>query len=99
MKRAPSHVIAGCFSLCAFSIAVITGLAAENGALTILLRAILAMFACYVVGLIIGWACDCAIRSHVAALDEAAESEGNVDDGAASVAPPEREDAEQAMVI
>ncbi len=96
MNRAPSHVIAGCFSLCAFSIAVITGLAAENGALTILLRAILAMFVCYVVGLIIGWACDCAIRSHVAALDGAAESEDNVDD---AVAPAEREEAEQAMVI
>jgi hypothetical protein len=63
MNGSPAQVVAGCFALCAFAVAILAGLSAGNDAATVLLRAILSMAACYVVGLVIGLLCSTAIRS------------------------------------
>jgi len=50
----PAKIIATCFALVAFAAAVAVGLAAGNPTSTILGRALLAMFVCWVVGRIVG---------------------------------------------
>lgn len=50
----PTKVIGVCAGLTAFSIAMVAGIAADNPAEDVLLRAILAMFACQLIGWIVG---------------------------------------------
>ncbi len=54
MTASPGHVIAGCFALAAFAVAVLAGLAGGHGAAPILLRALVSMVVCYPVGIVIG---------------------------------------------
>jgi len=63
MNGSPTQVVAGCFALCAFAVAILSGLGAGNDAATVLLRAILSMAGCYVVGSVVGLLCSMAIRS------------------------------------
>jgi hypothetical protein len=62
MKGTPRQVIAACFSLCTFTVAVGAGLLAANEATTILIRAVLALLAAYPVGFIVGSICERATR-------------------------------------
>lgn len=71
MNANTGQVIASCFALAAFAVALLTGLARENAAAQILQRGVLAMCACYPVGLIVGMVCDGVVRNHVAARLEA----------------------------
>ncbi len=57
--------VAGCFALAAFSVAVVAGLAGGNGTGTILARAILAMIACYPLGLLVGLICQRVVQEHL----------------------------------
>ncbi len=66
MKPVPSNVIAACFSLAAFAVAILAGLVSGNGAMSILVRAVLAMIVCYPVGLIIGLVCQRVVDHQVA---------------------------------
>lgn len=50
----PTRVIASCMGLSAFAVATIAGLAADNPADSILVRAVVSMFVCHGVGLVIG---------------------------------------------
>ncbi len=72
MTIVSSKIIAGCFALCAFAVAIVAGLASGNSAAQILLRAILAMLVCYPVGFIAGLVCEYVVRSHIKWLDETA---------------------------
>lgn len=72
MSKTPSSAIAGCFALSAFAVAVVAGLAAQNPASSILIRALIAMMACYPVGLIIGLICQRLMFDHIEAHQEAA---------------------------
>lgn len=65
MKSAVGRVIAGCFALSAFAVAIFAGLASQNATAQILLRAVLAMIVCYPVGLLIGWVCEWVVAGHV----------------------------------
>jgi hypothetical protein len=67
MSPATGRVIASCFALAAFAIALFAGLFGGNDAAQILLRAVTAMIVCYPVGVIVGMICDGVIHSHVAA--------------------------------
>ena len=67
MSPATGRVIASCFALAAFAIALFAGLLGGNDAAQILLRAVTAMIVCYPVGVIVGLICDGVIHSHVAA--------------------------------
>lgn len=53
-RRSPGRIIAGCFALSGFAVAIFASLGAGAGADTILLRAILALVACAAVGSAIG---------------------------------------------
>jgi hypothetical protein len=83
MTAAPGHVIAGCFALAAFVVGLISGLAAQNPAVTVLVRALLAMVICYPLGAFVGMVCERAINRHVAehrrSLD-LGQSMGDIDD-------------------
>ena len=81
MVNSASSVIAGCFALAAFAVAVLAGLAGGNTATAILTRALIAMVACYPVGLLIGLVCQRVIAEHVQVQADA----GDVADQAASV--------------
>ena len=60
-------MIAGCFALSAFAVAVIAGLASDNPASEVLGRALLCMVVCYPVGLVVGMVCVRVISAHVEA--------------------------------
>ena len=61
----PARVIAGCFAMSAFAIAVVTGLFAQNPPATVLTRALVSLFGAYVVGLIAGEILAFAIRDYL----------------------------------
>jgi len=102
MKGVPSHVVGGCFAMCAFSVAVLAGLTASNGATTILIRAILAMIICYPLGWIVGVICRRAIDEHVRSLgteqDSDADEETPPASDAGETASPKEEEEEVILV-
>ena len=57
MRTVPSYVIAASVALAAFVVATLAGLVSGNSAASILFRALIAMLACYPVGLLVGMAC------------------------------------------
>ena len=61
----PAKVIAACSGLAGFSIAILAGLAVNNPTDVILLRAVAALFICYVAGGIIGALMDRAVTDAV----------------------------------
>ncbi|MEM7229565.1 MAG: hypothetical protein AAF432_12210 [Planctomycetota bacterium] len=65
MPQAAGKVIAGCFALTAFAVAVLAGLFAGNPMLEILTRALIIMCICYPVGFLVGLAIDHVIAQHV----------------------------------
>ncbi len=94
MRSVPSNVIAACVGLAAFTVALLAGLAAGNTTASILARALIAMFVCYPVGLIIGLVCDRVAAGHLAAYRKANPVPTDPDDAEpppASV-PPEDEE-------
>lgn len=67
----PSKLIATSFALIAFAIALIAGIAADNPASTALVRALLAMAICYVVGWLLGMVATKATGEHIEAYRQA----------------------------
>ena len=78
MRGGPSRVVAGCFGLTAFVVAIVAGLAAHNPTLTILGRALIAMILCYPLGLVVGMLCQRVVRMH----EEQVASAGELSDPA-----------------
>ena len=64
-------MIAGLFALSAFGVAMISGLASDNPASSVLARAIMAMFLSYPVGWIVGMICQYVIDDHLKIHKEA----------------------------
>ncbi|MCA9292182.1 MAG: hypothetical protein KDA20_00020 [Phycisphaerales bacterium] len=58
----PGNVIAACFGLSAFAVALISGLAAGRSAANILSAATLALIVCYALGFIIARVAGIAVR-------------------------------------
>lgn len=56
----PARVIAACAGLTGFAVALFAGLGANNAADIILGRAVVALFVCYAVGGLVGYAMDFA---------------------------------------
>ncbi len=61
----PTHIIASCFALATFAVAIVAGLAVDNPAMTTLKRALAAMCLAYPVGWLIGWMGHRAVREHL----------------------------------
>jgi hypothetical protein len=65
MNVTSSKVVAGCFAMSAFAVAILFGLDAGHSTAQVLLRAIIAMAVCYPAGSIVGAIGARVIREHV----------------------------------
>lgn len=63
--RAPSRIIASCFALSAFAIALISGLVAQRSSAAILSTAVFALLICYILGLIIAAVANVAVSERI----------------------------------
>lgn len=90
-KGSATRLVGSSLGLAGFAIAVIAGLAADNDANTILLRAIVAMVACTAVGQALGWTGERAIAAHAEKELEAAfiRELGMPERGDAAAQPPQ----------
>ncbi len=70
-SRSIGLVIAGLFAISAFGVALISGLASDNPASSVLARAIMALFLSYPVGWIVGMICQYVIDDHLKIHKEA----------------------------
>ncbi len=61
-----ARVIAACLGLAGFVVAIASGLAADNPASEILLSAIIALFICQLLGLLIGTTAEAVVRERIA---------------------------------
>lgn len=64
-RQFPTRVLASCFSLAAFAIAIVSGLAADRSTGAILGTAILALFICQFLGLILGMIVEAALDENM----------------------------------
>jgi hypothetical protein len=64
-SRAPSRIIASCFALSAFAIALVAGLSAGRSASGILSTAVFALLGCYILGLIVASVANVAISERI----------------------------------
>lgn len=67
-RRKPRRIIAGCFALCAFALALLSGLSAEAPIVVILTRGLVSLVGCYIVGLLIGIVGERCIAEHFDSL-------------------------------
>jgi hypothetical protein len=71
MRTVANRLIAACFALSAFAVAIVSGLSSGNPAGEVLWRAFIAMTACYPLGLMIGMVCERVIIGHIEAHERA----------------------------
>jgi uncharacterized protein involved in response to NO len=67
-------VVASCFALSAFTVAILAGLLGGNGASSVLGRAAVAMFVCYPVGLLVGLMCEKVVENRLDAMAQASRT-------------------------
>lgn len=60
-RAAPNRMIASCFALCGFAVALLAGMDASVTTASALLRAIVALAVCYMIGTVIGAAGEACI--------------------------------------
>jgi O-antigen/teichoic acid export membrane protein len=94
-----SSVIAGCFAMAAFAVAVLSGLFIDNPASEVLTRALLCLIMSYPIGLIVGMVCQRVLSAHVAAHKQANPSPDSPGAGAASLAPAGASSAEEEPIV
>lgn len=90
MNSPISHVVATCAALAGFTISILAGLAAGNEGITILGRALIAMIACWIVGLTCGLVIQSAVRRQV---EREAEQEEQAADAHRADAAERRSDS------
>lgn len=61
----PTRVITACCGLAGFSTAILAGLAADNAADSVLIRALISMLCCNVIGWIVGMIAERTIREAI----------------------------------
>lgn len=98
LRRQPSRVpipqaAGACTAFAAFSVSVVVGIASNNPADTVLLRAIVALIAGFGGGFLVGLVCDWIVGQQVAAI-EAASAGADSADRAARAAADELGDVE-----
>ena len=96
MRGVSAKVIAACFTLAAFAVAVVAGLASDNPATHVLVRAVVAMIVCYPIGFIVGIVCERIISAHIES-HERANPTPDPNDGAQS-APNDQKLAEEEVI-
>jgi len=88
MQTETGRVIAACFALAAFAVAIIAGLAGGADTAQVLLRAVIAMMLCYPVGLVAGMVCERVIRAHVESERVKTSSETGIDSDSFDASAP-----------
>ena len=94
MRGLGSSTVAASFALAAFAVAITAGIGAGNDSAQILIRALVAMFLAYPVGLFIGMICSRIVREHVEAglVTSIGSGEAQEPMDATSVEPDEDEE-------
>ena len=67
MRGNPAQVIAACFGLAAFVVAIVAGAASGTATTQVLIRALIAMSICYPLGLAAGLICNRVVDDHLEA--------------------------------
>jgi len=80
-------LVAGCCGLAAFAVAIVAGLAADNGVDVIVSRALVSLIVCFGMGAIIGMAAESAIREATASIADALTPEESRRDSSTGEAP------------
>jgi hypothetical protein len=91
--------IAGAFALAAFSVATLAGLAGGNDAAAVLQRALMAMIACYPVGLIVGIVAQRVIQDEVEKHRSANPSPDSSGDGRGGGISDDAAEEEEVIVV
>lgn len=86
---APTRIIAACCGLAGFAIAIVGGLAADNPAEEVLVRGLISLFLCNVLGWIIGAVAERTVRESISGSG-AARDINNLSTDRAAVPSPER---------
>ncbi len=100
-----TRVMAGCFALSAFAVAIVAGMAGYGSAADILSRALIAMVLCYPVGMIAGMICERVVNERVAQheldhpVPDVADDAHYQTEGGAPAVHREHDDAEMQEVI
>lgn len=97
-----SRVMAGCFAMSAFAVAIVAGLGSHNPATFVLSRALIAMILCYPVGYIVGIACERVIALHskeYAQQNPVPTDDEDDDDGDAAESAVEDQEVEDVMIV
>lgn len=63
--RVSGRIIASCFGLCGFAIALLASLGADTTPETALLRSIVSLVVCYIVGAAVGAVAERCVREHL----------------------------------
>ena len=71
MNAVSGKVVASCFALAGFAVAIVAGLAAEVDSAQILLRSAVAIIVCYPIGMLAGSVCQRVVQSHITAYKAA----------------------------
>ena len=85
MLTIPSRVIAACFALVGFAAAVVVGAVAGNPVTTVLLRALVVMGVCWLIGRVVGFITSRTVTEHIETykqqhpLPDDSQSTGEVD--------------------
>ncbi|MHC4949233.1 MAG: hypothetical protein ACYTG1_13425 [Planctomycetota bacterium] len=98
---AAGRIVGGCLALAAFAVAILSGLASGNEAASVLVRAVVAMIACYPVGMVLGLVAGRVIEEHALADREPTDGRerGEDDAVAAAVEVAAGEEAEEVLVV
>ena len=93
------RVIAGLFALAAFGVAMISGLASDNPASSVLARALWTMFISYPVGWIVGMICQHVIGDHLKIHKEANPALDSMVEFPAKQRPAKKDDDEEILTV
>lgn len=97
--HATGRVIACLFALASFGVAMISGLASDNPASSVLTRALMAMFLSYPVGWIVGMICQHVIDDHLKIHKEANPALDSTVEFPMNLQQPKKEKDEEILTV
>ena len=92
------RVIAGLFALASFGVAMISGLASDNPASSVLARSLMVMFVSYPVGWIVGLICQHVIDDHLTIHQQANPALDSTLEFPASLQPPKEAEKDEEIL-
>ena len=99
LTHSAGRVIAGLFALASFGVAMISGLASDNPASSVLTRALMAMFLSYPVGWIVGMICQHVIDDHLKIHKEANPALDSTEEFPENLQQPKKDKKEEILTV